>query len=58
MLRPIEYAFSLAESGQCRSISELRLELKLRGLSVEQITGRSLLRQLSAAIAKSSSKLT
>lgn len=43
---PLERAFELAHSGDCRSIDEIRDRLKKEGLRTDQITGPTLLRQL------------
>lgn len=42
----LERAFDLARSGDCAGVEDVRLKLKAEGYSVEQLTGRSLIRQL------------
>jgi len=42
---PLERAFELAVAGKCRTVSELRLELKKEGYPVEQLVGSSLTKQ-------------
>jgi hypothetical protein len=36
----------IAESGSCKSLDEIKKQLKREGYSVDQITGGSLLKQL------------
>lgn len=42
----LERAFELARSGECASISDVRKRLKQEGLSVSQLEGPTLTRQL------------
>ncbi|TAJ71275.1 MAG: hypothetical protein EPO51_13310 [Phenylobacterium sp.] len=42
----LERAFELARSGECASISDVRKRLKQEGLSVSQLEGPMLTRQL------------
>jgi hypothetical protein len=46
----LERGFQLAESGDCRSVDEIRRKLIQEGYYATQITGKSLLRQLQALI--------
>jgi hypothetical protein len=46
----LERAFQLAESGDCRSVEEIRKKLISEGYYAAQITGKTLLRQLQALI--------
>ena len=43
---PIERAFELAKSGKYRDVGEILLELKKERVSVDQIVGSTLKRQL------------
>ncbi|NGP17998.1 hypothetical protein [Devosia aurantiaca] len=43
---PIERAFELARSGQCRSTTEIKKALKSEGYVIETLTGATLLKQL------------
>ncbi|QQR40237.1 hypothetical protein [Devosia rhizoryzae] len=43
---PIERAFELARSGQCRSTTEIKKALKSEGYMIETLTGATLLKQL------------
>lgn len=43
---PIERAFELARSGQCRSTTEIKKALKTEGYLIETLTGATLLKQL------------
>jgi hypothetical protein len=47
----LERAFQLAESGDCRTVDEIRKKLSSEGYYATQITGRGLRRQLQAIIA-------
>ena len=47
---PIERAFELARSGQCRSTTEIKQALKSEGYVVETLTGATLLKQLRGMI--------
>jgi hypothetical protein len=42
----LERAFDLARSGDCAGVEDVRKKLKSEGYSVEQLTGRTLIRQL------------
>jgi hypothetical protein len=42
----LERAFELARSGACANTTQLRDKLKAEGFSPEQLTGRTLMRQL------------
>ena len=42
----LERAFTLARSGDYPGVSEIRVQLKAEGYSVQQMEGPSLLRQL------------
>lgn len=42
----LERAFELARSGECASVSDIRVRLKAEGLSANQIEGPVLIRQL------------
>jgi hypothetical protein len=46
----LERAFQLAKSGTCVSVPDLRKRLKAEGYSVNQVTGRTLNKQLVALI--------
>jgi len=46
----LERAFSLARSGACTTVGEIRVALKAEGYTTEQITGSALSRQLKALI--------
>jgi hypothetical protein len=46
----LERAFDLARSGQYSSISDLKKQLMAEGLTISQLTGPSLLKQLTALI--------
>jgi hypothetical protein len=46
----LERAFSLAKSGACTTVGEIRIDLKAEGYTIEQITGSALSRQLKAVI--------
>jgi hypothetical protein len=48
----IERAFELARSGECKSINEIRRQLKIEGYDEGVIEGRSLLMQLRTLIAE------
>ena len=43
---PLERAFELARSGECESITEVRKRLRDEGLSVSQLEGPMLTRQI------------
>jgi hypothetical protein len=47
---PIERAFELAKSGQCRTTGDIESRLKEEGYDSRQLIGRVLLRQLRALI--------
>jgi hypothetical protein len=47
---PIERAFELARSGKFSSVNEIIKHMKAEGISVAQITGNSLRKQLMALI--------
>lgn len=42
----LERAFTLARSGECDSVSEIRLKLKAEGYPLQQMEGRALMKQL------------
>ena len=46
----LERAFQIAKSGDCKSISDLRKQLRKEGYSLDKITGRTLFKQLEALI--------
>jgi hypothetical protein len=46
----LERAFTLAQSGKFASVQEIKKQLRAEGLSADQITGRTLSRQLTALI--------
>lgn len=46
----LERAFSLAKSGACTTVGEIRIALKAEGYTIEQIIGPALNRQLKALI--------
>ena len=48
----LERAIELAEGGACRTVSEVRMRVRLEGYSDEQLEGKALKRQLSAIIDK------
>jgi hypothetical protein len=48
----IERAFALAKSGTCRTVANIREQLKQEGYRVQQITGPELLKQLRAVMAQ------
>ena len=52
----IERAFELARSGQCKTISEIRQQLKIEGYNQDRIEGRSLLLQLRTLMAEASER--
>jgi len=45
-LTALERAFQIAEFGSCNSVSEIKKQLTDEGYSLDQITGRSLSKQL------------
>ncbi len=47
----LERAFQLAQSGECRSVDEIRKKLTAEGYYATQVTGKGLLRQLQNIIA-------
>jgi hypothetical protein len=47
----VERAFELARSGQCRTINEIRQQLKIEGYNEGLIVGRTLLLQLRTIMA-------
>lgn len=49
-LTDLERAFQLARSGICTSVVDLKKRLKEEGRSLDQITGRTLTKQLDALI--------
>jgi len=42
----LERAFTLARSGDCDSVSEIRAKLKAEGYPLQQMEGRALMKQL------------
>ena len=52
----VERAFELAESGRCRTITELRIALRSEGFSDEQVWGKSLGTQLRTLIERAKQK--
>ncbi len=42
----LERAFQIAESGSCNSVDEIKKQLAREGFSLNQITGKSLMKQL------------
>ena len=48
----LERAFSLARSGTCTTIADIKAALKAEGYSLEQVTGSALGKQLKALIDK------
>lgn len=48
----LERAFQLAQSGQVRSVAEIRAQLKTEGYDLYVFEGRTLLRQLRALISE------
>jgi hypothetical protein len=48
----LERAFSLARSGTCATIGEIKAALKAERYSIDQITGSALSKQLKALINK------
>ena len=50
----LERAFSLAKSGECASIEDIKNRLKAEGYSLLPITGPALLKQLRGLIVKAS----
>ena len=49
-LTSLERAFELAKSGDFLSVADIRKQLKAEGYTLEQIIGRSLMKQLSDLI--------
>jgi hypothetical protein len=49
-LSPLERAFELARSGECRTVDDIRKRLSREGYSTTQIYGPALLAQLRALI--------
>jgi hypothetical protein len=47
---PIERAFQLARSGQCRTTADIQLRMKAEGYPIDQVIGPTLRRQLRAAM--------
>jgi hypothetical protein len=47
---PLERAFQLARSGQCRTTGDIQLCLKAEGYSTDQVIGPTLMKQLRAVI--------
>lgn len=47
---PLERAFQLARSGQCKTTGDIQLRLKAEGYTTDQVIGPALLKQLRAAI--------
>ncbi|MEQ1768996.1 MAG: hypothetical protein ABL879_04090 [Devosia sp.] len=46
----LERAFELAGTGDCHDVSELKLRLKREGYAVDQLSGRTLMKQLKLII--------
>ena len=46
----LERAFSLAKSGACTTVGEIKVALKAEGYTIEHITGPALSRQLKGLI--------
>jgi hypothetical protein len=46
----LERAFQIAESGECQSVADLKNQLLKENYSLNQITGRTLFKQLRALI--------
>jgi hypothetical protein len=44
----LERAFQIAKSGDCKSVAELKKQLRKERYSIDKITGRTLCRQLEA----------
>ncbi|RUW21761.1 hypothetical protein EN812_31310 [Mesorhizobium sp. M4B.F.Ca.ET.169.01.1.1] len=42
----LERAFSLAESGECASVKDISDKLRREGYDIQQLTGKSLVKQL------------
>jgi hypothetical protein len=55
-LTPLERAFQLAESGSCDSVDQIKKQLKSEGLSDQQVTGGSLMKQLRDMISKAKAR--
>jgi hypothetical protein len=53
----LERAFQLAKTGAYASVQEIKRQVSREGFSADQITGRSLSKQLSELIRKSRAKL-
>jgi hypothetical protein len=53
---PLERAFELARSGKFATVTSIKKRLKEEGCSVDQITGRSLTRQLDALMKEAAKK--
>ena len=51
-MKPLERAFELAEGGKCRSITDIKKQLRSEGFSIDQITGPMLTRQLMKLVKK------
>jgi hypothetical protein len=49
-------AFGIAESGSCKSLDEIKKQLKRERYSVDQITGGSLLKQLQELLKSAKSR--
>lgn len=49
-LTALERAFELANSGSCESVADIKKALKTEGYSDQQITGRTLGKQLTELI--------
>jgi hypothetical protein len=49
-ITPLERAFQLAMSGDCKSVSEIKKRLNAEGYSTAQVSGRELSKQLIALI--------
>jgi hypothetical protein len=49
-LSPLERAFQLARSSECRTVSDIKKRMKLEGYSIAQVEGQSLRKQLRALI--------
>jgi hypothetical protein len=46
----VERAFQLAKSGKFRSVTEIERQVRVEGYSADQISGRTLLKQLRALL--------
>ena len=48
----LERAFQLAQSGRCRTLTEIRMRLNEEGYQAEQVTGPELCRQIIGIVEK------